>query len=59
MRFTAVQPLGGSAITSSSQPVLCSNSNSKSNDITHMASIENTGLVDGCTIVEGAMLLGG
>jgi len=51
MRFSAVLP----AIGSSSQPVPCSNSNSNSNDITNMTSVENTGLVDGSTIVEGTM----
>jgi len=55
MQFSAVLP----AIASSSQPVPCSDSNSNSNDITNMTSVENTGLVDGCTIVEGAMSLGG
>jgi hypothetical protein len=57
MRFSAVLP----AIASSSQPVPCSdsNSNSNSNDITNMTSVENTGLVDGSTIVEGAMSLRG
>jgi hypothetical protein len=55
MRFSTVLP----AITSSSQPVPSSNSNSNSNDITNMTSICNTGLVDGSTIVEGAMSLGG
>jgi len=55
MQFSAVLP----AITSSSQPVPCSNSNSNSNDITNMTSFENTGLVDGRMIVEGAMSLGG
>jgi Domain of unknown function (DUF6532) len=55
MRFSAVLP----AIASSSQPVPCSDSNSNSNDITNMTSVENTGLVDGSTIVEGAMSLGG
>ena len=59
MRFSAVLPMGGSAIASSSQPVPCSYSNSNSNDITNMTSFENTGLVDGSTIVEGAMSLGG
>jgi len=64
MRFSAVLPMGGSAIATSSQPVPCSNSNSNSNsnDITsiiNMTSVENTGLVDGSTIVAGAMLLGG
>jgi hypothetical protein len=51
MRFTAVLPMGGSAIACSSLPILCSNSNSNSNDITTMTSIENTGLVDGSTFV--------
>jgi len=59
MRFSAVLPMGGSAIASSTQPVPCSNSNSNSNDITNITSIENTGLVDGSTIVEGAISLGG
>jgi len=60
MRFSAVLPIGGSAIASSSHPVPYSNSISNSNDITsitNMTSIENTGLVDGSTIVEGVMLL--
>jgi len=55
MQFSAVLP----AIASSSQPVPCSDSNSNSNDITNMTSVENTGLVDGSTIVEGAMSVGG
>jgi len=55
MRFSAVLP----AIASSSQPIPCSDSNSNSNDITNMTSHENTGLVDGSTVVEGAMSLGG
>jgi len=55
MRFSAVLP----SVASSSQPAPCSNSNSISNDITKMTSVENTGLVDGSTIVEGAMSLGG
>jgi len=59
MRFSAVLPMGGSAIASSSQPVPCSGSNSNSNDITNMTSIENTGLVNGSTIVQAAMSLGG
>jgi len=59
MRFSAVQPMGWSAIASSSQPVPCINSNTNSNHITNNTRIENTGLVNGCTIVEGAMLLGG
>jgi len=59
MQFSAVLPMGGSAITSSSQPIPCSNSNSNSDDITNMTSVENTGLIEGGTIVEGAMSLGG
>jgi len=55
MRFSPVLP----AIPSSSQPVPCSNSNSNSNDITNMTSIENTGLLKGSTIVEGTISLGG
>jgi hypothetical protein len=62
MRFSAVLPMGGSVIASHSQPIPCSNSNSNSNNInsiTNMTHIENTGLGDGCTIVEGATSLGG
>ena len=62
MQFPAVLPMGGSAIASRSQPIPCSNSNSKSNDITSipkMTSIVNTGSVNGSTIVEGVMSLGG
>jgi hypothetical protein len=55
IRFPAALP----AIASSSQPVPCSNSNSNCNNITNMTSVENTGLVDGSTIVEGVMSLGG
>jgi hypothetical protein len=55
MRFSAGLP----AIASSSQPVPCSDSNSKRNNITNMTSVENMGLVDGSTIVESAMSLGG
>jgi len=58
MRFSADLPMGGTAIASSSQPVPCIHSNSNSNDITNMTSIENTELVNGSTIVQGAMLLG-
>jgi len=58
-QFSAVLPMGGSAIASSSQPVPCSNSNSNSNNITNIISVENAGLVNGSTIVEGAMPLGG
>jgi len=55
MRFPAVLP----AVASGSQLVPCTDSNSNSNDLTNMTSIENTGLVDGSTIVERAMWLGG
>jgi len=61
MQFSAVLPIGGSAITISSKPVPCNNSNSKTNDMTSMTnitSVENMGLVDGSTIVVGAMSLG-
>jgi len=62
MEISAILPMGGSAIASSSQPVPCRDSNSNSNDITsitNITSIENTGLVDGITIVEGPMSFGG
>jgi len=57
MRVSAVLP----AIARSSQPIPCSNSNSNSNsnDITNLTSFENIGLVNGSTIVEGVMSLGG
>ena len=58
IRFPAVLPMCESAIDSSIQPVPGSNSNSNSNDITNGTSVGNTGLVDGSTIVEGAMSLG-
>jgi hypothetical protein len=53
---SAVLPMGGSAIASSSQPVPCStsNSNSNSNNITDIIDIpsgEIRGLVDGNTIL--------
>ena len=57
MHFSAVLPMGGSAIASSSQPVPCSDSNS--NNITNVTSFENTGLDDGSMIVEDAISLGG
>jgi hypothetical protein len=57
--FPAVLPMGGSAAPSTSQPVPCSNSNSNSNDIINMTTIGNTGLVNWCMIVVGAMSLGG
>jgi hypothetical protein len=55
MRLSAVLPMGGSAIASSSQPVPSTNSNSNSNNITNQTSVENTGLVGGSMIVEGAI----
>jgi len=60
LQFWAFLPMGGSAIASSSQPILCSDSTSKSNDITsitNMTRIENTGLVNGSMILEGAISL--
>jgi len=59
--FSAVVPIRGSANTSSSQPVPCCDSNSNRNDvtdITNITTIENMGLVDGCTIVVAAILIG-
>jgi len=61
-QFSAVLPIGGSAIAISSQPIPCSDINCNRNDITsmtNMTSIENTGLVHGSMIVEGAMSHGG
>jgi len=58
MLLSAVQAMGGAAIASSSLPIPCSNSNSNSDNLTSImtiTSIENTGLVDGSTIVQGAM----
>ena len=60
MRFSAVLPIGGSAIASSIEPIPCTNSNS--NDITNITNIpscENMGLVDGGAMVVGATSLGG
>lgn len=54
--FPADLPMCRSATTSSSQPVPYSNRNS--NDITDIASIEYTELVNWSLIVEGAMSLG-
>jgi hypothetical protein len=53
MQFSAVLP----AIVSSSQLVNCSDSNRNSDDVTNMTGFENTGLLDGSTIVYGAMSL--
>jgi len=61
MWFSAVLPIGGSAIASSSEPVPCSNSNCNSNNITsitNMTSLDNMGLVNGTMIVEGTMSFG-
>jgi len=59
MWLSAALPMGWPAIASSSQPVPCRNSNTNSNDITNITSVENTGLGNGGIIVEGAMSLGG
>jgi hypothetical protein len=62
LRFSAVLPMSGSAIASSSQPISCSNSQSNSNDITsitNMTNIENTVLDEGSMIVKGPMLAAG
>jgi len=55
MRFPAIQTMGRYAVTSSSEHVPCGNTNSNSNDITNITSIENTRLVAGSIIVDGAM----
>jgi len=62
MQFSAVLSIGGSAISSSSQPIPCSDSNSNNNAITSLTNMTSNGnpeLVDGSTILEGAMLIGG
>jgi hypothetical protein len=62
MTFSAVEPMGWSAIARSRQRVIRSDRNFNSSDITSITnktSIENMGLVDGIVIVEGAMSLGG
>jgi len=55
MQFSAVLPVGRSAITSRSQPIPCSDINSNSNLSINIACIENMGLVDGSSSEEGAM----
>jgi hypothetical protein len=58
MPFSAVLP----AISSSSQPIPCSNSNSNSNNITNITNIIHITIIEvvnGSMIVEGAMSLGG
>jgi hypothetical protein len=57
MQLSAVLPLGGSAIASSSQLVPCCNISSNSNNISNMSSIVNMGLLNGSTIVVGVMSL--
>jgi hypothetical protein len=59
MQYSAFLCMGASGIASSSKPVPCSNSNSNGYNITNITSIANTGLVNGSTIVEDAMSLGG
>jgi hypothetical protein len=59
MQFSAVLSMGGSAIASGSQPIPCSDTNSNFDDITDMTGVENPGLVNGSTIIEGTMSLGG
>jgi len=56
VQFSAVVPMGGSAITTSSQLVPCSDTNS--NNIPNIICIENTGLDNGSNIVNGSMSLG-
>jgi hypothetical protein len=62
MQFSAVLPMDWSAITSSSQPIPCSNTNSNRNAIASIicqTSVENPGFVVGSTFVEDIMALGG
>jgi hypothetical protein len=59
MRFSAILSMGGSAIASSSQSVPCCDSNNHCNNITKITSVENMGLVNASTIVQGAMSRGG
>lgn len=58
--FSAARPMGRILIVGSRQPFPCSDSNG--NDITiitNATSIENPGFVDGSTIPEDAMSVGG
>jgi len=60
--FSAVLSRVESAMSNGSQHVLCSNSNSNSNEIptiTKFTSIQNMGFFYGCMIVERVRLLGG
>jgi hypothetical protein len=60
MHFSAVLPLGWSAIASSSCPI--TNNDSISNNITHLTDIthmDNTRLFNGRKIIEAAILIGG
>jgi hypothetical protein len=62
MWFSTVLLFGGLAIANNSQAVPCSDIYSSTNDITcitNMTTIENMRWVDGSTILEGAMSLGG
>jgi len=62
MPFSAVLPIGRTAITNSSQPIPCSDSKRNFKDInaiTNITRIGITGFVDGSTIVEITMLLWG
>ena len=62
MQFSAVLSMGGSALACSRQSITCSDSHCNSNDMTsftNMSSIESPGLVDGRTIMECSMTLGG
>jgi hypothetical protein len=51
--------MGWSSIASSRQPVPSSNHNNNCTNITNMTTVENMGLLDRSTIVEGAMSVGG
>jgi hypothetical protein len=61
MQFSAVLPMSRAAISRSSLPIPCSNSNSNSNNITNITNIIHITIIEvvnGSMIVEGAMSLG-
>lgn len=64
VQFSAGLPMGGSIITSSNQSIPCSDSTSTSNsnnitNITNITDAENSELLNGSTIVEFAVSIGG
>jgi hypothetical protein len=60
MKFSAVMPMGGTAIASSSLPVPYIHSNCNSNNITtitNITSVVNMQLINGNTFMQGMILL--